>query len=300
MELIDPAHVQRALPPRRRESHKGNYGHVFVLAGSRGKSGAALMTGLGALRSGAGLVTVWLPKGLQRDVAGKVPELMTESLPETSEGTTDVVGGEKLLQHAKEANALVVGPGMTVHRNTQELIRTVVRRSPVPVILDADGINAFAGKPELLANDSQQPIVITPHPGEMGRLLGLTVARVQADRLATAQDFAQRYGVFVILKGFQTIVSTPSGQVFINPTGNPGMATGGSGDILAGIVARFLAAWNRRYHGVDFRALADSIAAAVYLHGLAGDLAAEEKGVESLIATDLLGCLPQAFKRVAQ
>ena len=298
MELIDAAQVGRALPPRPRDSHKGHFGHVFVVAGSRGKSGAALMTGLAALRSGAGLVTLWLPESLQKHVIGKVPELMAEPIPDTPQGTSDAAGAEKILGQSSQANVLAIGPGMTTHPSTRTLIQELVRRSPVPVVLDADGINAFAGEVELLRNENGQPVVITPHPGEMARLLGSTISDVQNDRLGVSSRFSQSQKVFSVLKGFQTVVTTPAGLIFINSTGNPGMAKGGSGDILSGIMARFVGSWQRRFRGGDLRALADHVSAAVYLHGLAGDLATEEKGTESMIATDLLPHLPEAFKTV--
>ncbi len=298
MELVDEEIVRRVLPPRARESHKGTYGHVFVAAGSRGKSGAALMTGLSALRSGAGLVTLWLPGSLQRDVVAKVPELMTESLPETPAGTPDLPGAGLVLERLADAHALVIGPGVTQESGTRNFVRALVRRSRVPVVLDADGINAFAPHPEKMKNDEGMPVVITPHPGEMARLLGTTIARVQKNRIETARAGAQDHGCFVILKGYQTIIASPSGRILVNPTGNPGMATGGTGDVLAGMAGRFVAAWYRRFHGSDHDALADYLAAAVYLHGYAGDLAAEKKGEESLIATDLIEHLPAAFRRV--
>lgn len=255
------------------------------------------MTGLSALRSGAGLVTLWLPRCLERDVVGKVPELMTEFLPDTPAGTSDAAGAEDVLRHLSEAHALVIGPGMTQEGRTRQLVRDLVRRSHVPVVLDADGINAFASHPGDLRNQEQQPVIITPHPGEMARLLGRTISSVQKNRVKTAKVCAQTYGCFTILKGYQTITATPTGRILINCTGNPGMATGGTGDVLAGMVGRFAAAWFRGFHGANLDALAEHLAAAVYLHGLAGDLAAMEKGEESLIATDLLTYLPAAFKR---
>ncbi len=300
MELIDSSHVKRALPPRPKACHKGNFGHVFVVAGSRGKSGAALMTGLAALRCGAGLVTLWLPAGLQAETVGKIPELMTEPLPETPEGTSDFSGAAQVLKSCSEAHALVIGPGMTTHPSTRDLILGLVRRSPVPLVLDADAINSFAGKADLLHNELGRPIVVTPHPGEMARLLGSTITKVQKNRLATAREFAQGTGIFTVLKGFQSLVASPAGRLLINNTGNPGMATGGSGDILAGMVARFVAGWYRRYKGVDLRYLEDSVAAAVHIHGIAGDLAAQDQGMESLIATDLLQYLPGAFRKAFQ
>ena len=210
LNLIDAHQARFALPPRPRDSHKGSFGHVFVVAGSRGKSGAALMTGLAALRSGAGLVTLYLPGSLQKDVVGKIPELMMESIAETPEGTADESAAGMLLKQAEDANVLAVGPGMTTNRSTQELIRTLVRHSPVPVVLDADGINAFAGKSSSLRNQRGQPVMITPHPGEMARLLKTTIARVQANRIETARQCSEVSGAFSILKGFQTVVATPA------------------------------------------------------------------------------------------
>ena len=298
IELIDRAQVERALPARPRNSHKGTFGHVFVLAGSRDKSGAALMTGLAALRSGAGLVTLMLPESLRADMFGKIPELMGCWLPETKEGTADFSAANVVLDQLSQADAIVVGPGISTNSSTQQLVRTVVGGSPVPVVLDADGINAFAEDIESLHNDAGNPIVITPHPGEMARLLGTTTDLIQQSRLQVAESCATRHSLFTVLKGFQTIVATPSGRLFVNNTGNPGMATGGTGDILSGIMGRFLAGWRRRFSGLNSEALADFISAAVYLHGSAGDLAAAEKGEESLIATDLLTQLPEAFKGV--
>ncbi len=297
LDLVDATLARRALPPRERDSHKGTYGHLFVVAGSRGKSGAALMTGLAALRSGAGLVTLWLPKRLQRDVVGKVPELMTEFLPETAAGTSDRAGAEQVLRRLGDAHALVVGPGLTQEEGTRGLVRELVKRSRLPVVLDADGINAFAQHPEDLCNEEGSPIIITPHPGEMARLIGSTISRVQKDRIQVAASCARSHGCFAILKGYQTVIASPSGRILINSTGNPGMATGGTGDILAGMVGRFVAAWYRRFHGADRDALVEHLAAAVYLHGLAGDIAASEKGEESLIATDLVDYLPGAFRQ---
>jgi NAD(P)H-hydrate epimerase len=192
-----------------------------------------------------------------------------------------------------------MGPGLSTNPSTRTLIRDVVHEAAIPVVLDADGINAFAGKPGALRNRGGYPVIITPHPGEMARLLGVSIASVQKQRLDLAIRCASDNGCFTILKGFQTVCATPDGRAFINPTGNPGMATGGSGDILAGMAGRFVAGWWHRFRGVDAFSLADYLVAAVYLHGLAGDLAAGEQGEECLIATDLLPHLPEAFRRVA-
>ncbi len=298
LNLIDENQVSGAIPERMRDDHKGTYGHVHIVAGSRGKSGAALMTGLAALRSGAGLATLWVPENLQRDVVGKFPELMSEPLMETEEGTSDCADADKVLAQRGKIDSMVVGPGLTTHPSTRKLVWELVRNSSVPVVLDADGINAFAPPAESLENMRKQPIVITPHPGEMARLTGKKVSAIQNDRLGTARDFAVKNQCYVILKGFQTIVATPEGEAYINRTGNPGMATGGTGDILAGMVGRFAAGWNREHDDSECPDLADFLCAAVYLHGLAGDLAAEAEGEESMIATDLLRYLPQAFKKV--
>jgi len=298
MNLIDAEQVRRSLPRRARDSHKGTFGHVFIVAGSRGKSGAALMTGLAALRAGAGLVTLWLPKSLQKSVVGKFPELMTEFLPETEEETSAKAGAEKVVLQLNHADALVVGPGITTHPSTRKLVWELVRQSPVPVVLDADGINAFVPPAEPLRNKENQPIIITPHPGEMARLTRQKTADVQKRRLETARQCSKYHNCYVILKGFQTVIATPGGEIYINPTGNPGMATGGTGDILAGMIGRFVAGWKCGPSGDDESFLADHLSAAVYLHGAAGDLAVEEDSAESLIATDLLKTLPKAIKKV--
>jgi hydroxyethylthiazole kinase-like uncharacterized protein yjeF len=298
MHLIDPALVQSVLPRRPRGGHKGTFGHVFVLAGSRDKSGAALMTGMAALRSGAGLVTLMLPESLRSDLIGKMPELMMVWLQETAAGTPDAGAAPVILDQLSQADSVVIGPGLSTHPSTKRLIRDVLRRSPVPVILDADGINAFAGDAGSLHNDAGHPVTITPHPGEMGRLLGIKTGDVQRNRLQVASDYASKNNVFTVLKGHQTVIATPGSGIYINPTGNPGMGTGGTGDILSGMVGRFVAGWKCGSRHPDKEGLADFLAAAVYLHGLAGDIGSSQKGEESLVATDLLSCLPEAFKRI--
>jgi hydroxyethylthiazole kinase-like uncharacterized protein yjeF len=231
-------------------------------------------------------------------VVGKFPELMTEFLPETDDETSDRSGAARVLAQLSQSEALVLGPGMTTHPSTRKLIWELVRHSPVPVILDADGINAFVPPAEPLKNEEGWPVVITPHPGEMARLTGKKISDVQKNRLQTASDCAARYRCYVVLKGFQTVIATPEGDLYINSTGNPGMATGGTGDILAGVMGRFVAGWKHQVDRENPGNLADYLAAAVYLHGLAGDLAAEDEGMESLIATDLITYLPKAFKKV--
>ena len=296
--LADKELARRVLPPRPRDAHKGSFGHVYVVAGSAGKSGAAFMAAGAALRSGAGLVTLWLPDGLRGSVAGKFPELMTEFLPETDAGTFAHTGIERLVARLGESDALVLGPGMTTAPSTRDFIRELVERSPVPVILDADGLNAFAPLREPFENENGQPIALTPHPGEMARLTEKTPVEVQRMRLETVIDIATRYNAWVSLKGNQTLTAAPNGELFINTTGNPGMATGGSGDILAGIMGRFAAAWKLN-DSEDRQNFSAYLAAAVYLHGLAGDIAARNGSEESLIATDLLEYLPWAFREIS-
>ncbi len=296
--IVDETQVSAVIPGRIRDSHKGTYGHVHIVAGSRGKSGAALMTGIAALRSGAGLATLWVPETLQRDLTGKYPELMTEPLLETDKGTPDRADADRVLAQSGKMDSLVIGPGLTTHPSTKGLVWELVRSARVPVVLDADGINAFAPPAGPLENSRRQPVVITPHPGEMADLTGRKIPVIQADRIGAASDFAVQKQCYVILKGFQTIIATPEGEAYINRTGNPGMATGGAGDVLSGMVGRFLAGWGRRRNSPDCPMLVDFLCAAVYLHGLAGDLAAEAQGEESLIATDLLRYLPQAFSKV--
>ncbi len=303
LELTDRETVRRVVPARARQSHKGHYGHLFVVAGSHGKSGAALMAGMGALRAGAGLVTLGLPAGLKRHVVGRFPELMTEFLPETGGGAIAEGALGAIMARLAGMDAVVAGPGLSQSESTRKMVRLLVRRSPVPIVLDADGLNAFAGEPHRLENEHSQPIVITPHPGEMARLSGRTVAEIQETRIETARQFSRAHGCYTVLKGCQTIIVSPTGRTLVNGTGNPGMATAGTGDVLAGMVGRFVAGWARRRSeraaSQGSASLTDHLAASVYLHGLAGDLAASEAGEESLVATDLLRCLPGAFRGVS-
>jgi ADP-dependent NAD(P)H-hydrate dehydratase / NAD(P)H-hydrate epimerase len=298
MEWINAQAARNGIHSRARDSHKGSFGHVFIVAGSRGKSGAALMAGLSALRTGAGLATLWLPESLQKDIVGRVPEVMTESLPETRQGTIAWEAVGVILPRLKDADALVIGPGLTNATQTAEMVRDLVRQSSVPVILDADGINAFAGNANEMRNQNGLPLTITPHPGEMARLSGTTIKAIQADRIETARRWSALHGCHTVLKGYQTITASPGGRILINSSGNAGMATGGSGDVLAGIAGCFAGLWNLARNGQE--EFASSLACAVYLHGLAGDLAAGKKGMESLIATDLIEHLPSAIQAVSQ
>ncbi len=288
LHLMDARELALLLPRRRPESHKGDYGHALVIAGSRGKGGAARLASLGALRAGCGLVTAAVPAGLQAGFVSRAMEVMTEGLPETPQGTLAASGRTRLLQLLEGKQAVAIGPGLTTHPETRSLVREVVSRARVPMVLDADGLNAFAGSDDRLSG-RKRPLVLTPHPGEMGRLLGVRSRIVQSRRVHLARDFARRHVCHLVLKGHLSLVATPSGVVHVNPTGNPGMATGGAGDVLTGLLAGLLA------QGLETTAATEL---AVYLHGLAGDLAAQEMGEAPLIARDILAHFPAALMRL--
>jgi hydroxyethylthiazole kinase-like uncharacterized protein yjeF len=276
VELLTREGVRALVPARRPDAHKGDFGHVLVVAGSRGKTGAAHLAAAGALRSGAGLVTVATPACVQPVVATLGTEYMTEGLPDAPPGT--IAPGALEAIAALPGDVIVVGPGLGGGDGVRQVVRGLVALEERPLVLDADAVNAFAGEPGLLSSREGQQIVITPHPGEMARLLGTSTEEVLAHRLEAASHFASAHGVHVVLKGHRTIIATPDGKVFINPTGNPGMATGGTGDVLAGMIGAWLAQ------------LEDAEAACllgVYLHGAAGDLAADDEGQVSMTAGDL-------------
>ena len=293
LHLSTPLDFAPLLAPRARDANKGSYGHVLVIGGSLGKAGAAAMAGFSALRAGAGLSTVATPKSLLATVAGFHPELMTEPLAETEQGTISLRALESGsgLDTLLERKTLAIGPGISRNSETAEFVRTIVKRSATSMVVDADGLNAFEGVADKL-NGCGRILVITPHPGEMARLTGLTIAEIQANRLEVARNFAREHELIVVLKGHRTLIvgpttAAPDGTVWVNPTGNPGMATGGTGDILTGMIAGLIA--QHPQHALEATALA------VYLHGLAGDLASESIGENSLVATDLVRFLPQAF-----
>jgi NAD(P)H-hydrate epimerase len=286
--LLEAADAARAFPARDPAGHKGTYGHVLVVAGSRGKTGAAVMAAEAALRAGAGLVTLAVPTSVQDVVAARLTEVMTEALPETDARTLSWEARDRLFQLAQGKAAVALGPGLGTHPSTGRLVRELVRALPLPVVLDADGLNALAGEADVV-HGAPGPRVLTPHPGEMARLVGMARDVVVADRLELVPRVARELGATVVLKMARTLVGAASGQAWIVPTGNPGMATAGSGDVLTGIVAGLLA------QEVDATVAA---CAGAYVHGLAGDLAAERAGPEALIAGDLLRHLPGAVRRV--
>jgi NAD(P)H-hydrate epimerase len=289
LHLSTPVDFAPLLVPRARDANKGSYGHVLVIGGSLGKAGAAAMAGFAALRAGAGLSTVATPKSVLATVAAFHAEVMTEPLAETEQGTISLraigSGLDALLEYG---TLIAIGPGISRNSETAEFVRTIVERRDKSIVVDADGLNAFEGAAGKL-NGRGRTLVITPHPGEMSRLTGLSIAEIQANRLEVARNLAREHELIVVLKGHRTLIAAPDGTVWVNPTGNPGMATGGTGDILTGMVAGLIA--QHPQHALEATALA------VYLHGLAGDLASESVGENSLVATDLVRFLPQAFEQ---
>jgi ADP-dependent NAD(P)H-hydrate dehydratase / NAD(P)H-hydrate epimerase len=281
--------------PRRSEGNKGDYGHALVVAGSVGKSGAAVLASWAALRVGAGLVTVATPEPVLPIIAAHTPEIMTEPLAATRAGTIS----ERSLEGRLFANllsgkrALAIGPGLTTQDETQNFVRSVVKSRSVPIVLDADGLNAFAGRASELKH-ADGMLCVTPHPGEMARLLGCTVKDVQERRVEIALQASADWNAVVVLKGAGTVVASPDGNAYINSTGNPGMATGGTGDVLTGILAGLVAQFGR---GVNHFGFAQIIAFGVYLHGLAGDIAYAENGEAPLMASDLIRAIPRAYQR---
>ena len=276
------------LPARKLDTHKGDYGHVFILAGSIGLTGAAYLASSACLLSGSGLVTLGIPESLNSIMEVKLTEVMTKPLAQTKQLTLSLAALAQIKKILPEIDALAIGPGLSRNPQTQSLVRKLLSILTKPAVLDADGINALIGKLRILRNLKSE-LVITPHPGEISRLLNLRIGQVQKNRAKIAKDFARKYNVVVVLKGHRSVVVDRNGQVYINETGNPGMASGGCGDVLTGMVAAFLG------QGVDSFTAAKL---AVYLHGLAGDYAAKEKGEISLTATNILDKLPQAFKSI--
>jgi len=276
--------------PRAAGANKGNFGHVLVVGGSVGRSGAPSMTSLAALRSGAGLVTAAVPAAVLAQVSAVAPELMTWPL---TPGPAGGISAENLTPEALAAlmtgmTVLAIGPGIGQNPETVKFVTGLLAATKIPAVIDADALNILAAKPVLLAKLAKgRKVVLTPHPGEMARLAGITVPEVQANRLNIARGFAERFGVTLVLKGARTLIAHPDGRVAVNTTGNPGMAKGGSGDLLTGLVAGLLA---------QFSADAGkAVEAAVYLHGLAADLAVRCGDEHTLLATDSLQQLSRAF-----
>lgn len=272
------------LPVRADDSHKGSYGHVMVIGGSPGMTGAVALAVGGAVRSGAGLVTAAVPTSLNPVLETKLTEAMSLPLPETGEGTLSLSALEPI-RNCVSNKVAVLGPGLSRHKEAQDIARAFVLNLTCPTVLDADALFSLVDCSEHLKN-SRYPVVLTPHPGEMARLLGKSIGEVQGDRIRAVTEAVKKYNSIVVLKGAKTLVATPEGHLYVNSTGNPGMATGGSGDVLAGMIGAFMAQGIKGEHAA---------AIAVYVHGRAGDLAAGDKSQISLTAGDIIDYLPKVF-----
>ena len=286
LDMVEKGQLLGFFQKRKKDSHKGTYGHLLIIAGSLGKTGAAVMAGKAALKTGAGLVTIGTPRSGLPAVAKGMAELMTEPLADTKEGTIAAAAQSGARALVKGKNALLIGPGISTHDSTAEFLAGFLSEVKLPVVIDADGLNILSIKPGLLKKLSR-PAILTPHPGEFARLVGLPLREVIKRRLELAPEFARKHNVYLVLKGYRTLTCAPDGRTFINPTGNPGMATGGSGDVLSGMIASLL---------IQDKDALRAVLAAVYLHGLSGDLAAEKTGERPLVAGDLIRYLPRAVK----
>ena len=288
VNLIEEKDILSMFQKRTSDSHKGTYGHVLVLAGSKGKGGAAALTSLAALRSGVGLVTLAVPESCHAGLEFHPLEVMTEALPENSSGCLSPVGKRRFMELLEGKSALALGPGISTNPDTIKLLESIMPEISLPLVIDADGLNCLSTSQKLW---SQLPskTILTPHPKEMSRLTQIDIKQILTNKIRSALDLARGRNVFLILKGPHSLIVTPNGSVFINPTGNAGMATAGSGDILTGVIAGFLA------QGMTTES---ACASACYIHGLAGDLQTDETGEASLIAGDMLKILPSAIKRI--
>ena len=279
-----------------RESYKNTHGHVLIAAGSRGYSGAAALCGNAAMRSGAGLVTIATPASAQVSVASSaIPEVITTPLAETDRGAVSDGAADHFLKLAEKSTIVAVGPGLTSDdERTRRFVRAIVERRTTPCVIDADGLNSLAPWPETLKGSDQHPLILTPHPGEMLRLMGAEDKSALEDRVAAAREFATAYHVILVLKGSRPLVATPDGRVFINPTGNAGLGTAGAGDTLTGLISGFLA---QAYGTLKDRADAiTTVVAALYVGGLAGDFAAKQLGMRTMLASDIREHFPHAIR----
>ena len=290
LEMVEKQTLVPYFKSRKKDSHKGTYGHLFIVSGSLGKTGAAIMAGKAALKMGAGLVTVGIPQSCLPIVARSMVELMTEPLSETSEKTLSSEALEKVLNLLDGKDALLLGPGISTHESTSELVLSLLQRMDIPAVLDADALNILAANPELLKS-LRRPAILTPHPGEFARLLHISTKEVVEKKLELVPQFTESYGVYLVLKGYRTLTSTPEGKVYINPTGNPGMATAGSGDVLSGMIASMI---------IQEKNILEAVLAAVYIHGLSGDIGARRLGEMPLTAGNIITYLPNAIKEISE
>jgi ADP-dependent NAD(P)H-hydrate dehydratase / NAD(P)H-hydrate epimerase len=306
-ELITKDAVSGIMPVRRDYSNKGDYGRILIVAGSRGKTGAALLAAKACLRAGAGLVTLGIPETLADLFQSRVTEEMVLPLPDRGDGTLSVKASRAILDFIdKPSQTLAIGPGIGVSKDTTKLVKDIIRNSASPIVIDADGINSLMGD-RTIFRKAAVPVILTPHPGEMARLLWgagagsrfevkkgpvgknsmpANISDIEKDRIKTAVSFSQETGTFLVLKGVPTVIATPYGKAFLNPGGNPGMAKAGTGDVLTGMISGFLGQTRDPLHACIL---------GVYLHSLSGDIAASEKGPHSLLATDIIDKIPASF-----
>ena len=280
--LLVPNMMKAWFQGRPLDSHKGTAGHLLVIGGSPGKTGAAVMTSEAAMRVGAGLVTLGIPKSLNLAMESQLTEVMTIPLPENADQTLGLSAYKTIVGLLKDKKGLALGPGLGTAQSTQNLVRKVVQISPVPVVIDADGLNALVDNLGVL-KDVNVPVVMTPHPGEMARLVGKTSSQIQHHRINEAREFAGTHKVHLVLKGAKSIVAHPDGTVLINPTGNPGMASGGMGDVLTGLISGLI---------VQGLSVHEAIGTGVYLHGCTADFLVKDKGPVGFLASDLIDAIP--------
>ncbi len=301
VNLLQEEDALSLLPERPKYSHKGTYGHVLLIAGSKGKTGAAFMSAKACLRTGAGLVTIGVPESLVNVFQSRVTEEMVLPLPDKGNGTLSYKASDLILKFLRQqANVLAIGPGISTSNEISKLVSLIIAKSKVPIVMDADAINAIAGKTAILKKSSAS-IILTPHPGEMARLLREKAegkrqkaekeirSKIEKDRINMAVLFAKKTKTYLILKGVPTVIAAPDGKAFVNSTGNPGMATAGIGDVLTGMISAFLA------QGLNPQ---NASILGVYMHGLIGDIVAEKKGKHSLIASDMINAIPKVFKTI--
>lgn len=287
MERTDKNLVKRAVFDRPDDANKGSCGSLLSICGCYGMAGAAIMAGKSALRCGIGLLKMALPESIYPIAAQNILESVYFPLSETSEGKISAKNIDFLLEQAEKSSAVLIGCGLSVCSDTKQLVTAFIRNCKKPMVLDADALNCICDNPEILKSAKTQ-IIITPHPGEMSRLTAMSVQSVNQSRTETALAFAEKYGVVCVLKGAGTVIADKDGRALLNTTGNSGMATGGSGDVLAGMVSAFLTQGACSF---------DAAAAAVYLHGLAGDIARDRLGKISMLPTDLIDCISIAFQK---
>ncbi len=288
LNLLEERDVNKLFLPRNSESHKGNFGHVLILAGSPGKTGAAALAANAAMRCGTGLVTLGVPQSLNPSVEPQITEAMSYSLPDKGQGILIESAFEKIVEISKYKDVIAIGPGIGTDKSTKKLIAKLVKTINIPIVMDADCLNLIAENPQILKK-AKADIILTPHPGEMARLSNTTTTQIQENRLESARNFSSEFGITIVLKGANTIISLADKKAYICPVGNPGMASGGMGDVLTGMVAGF------RAQGFSSE---NASIAGTYIHGLSGDILAESMGTFGFLASDMITTIPKAIDQL--